>query len=62
LKNFNSPSVRRHDHGQHFALEQACQHIDMDEEVGARGDPSRVIEGEASTWHDHVHVRMMGER
>jgi hypothetical protein len=33
----------------------------MDEEVGARGDPSRVVEREPSTRHDHVHVRMMGE-
>ena len=27
--------VRLHEHGQHLAAEQARQHIDMDEEVGA---------------------------
>ena len=53
--------VRRHEHCQHLAAEQARQYLDMDEEVGARGDPSRVIEREPSTRHDHVHVRMMGE-
>jgi hypothetical protein len=36
--------VRLHEHRQHLAAEQARQHVDMDEEVGARGDPSRVIE------------------
>jgi hypothetical protein len=51
-----------HEHGQHLAAEQACQHFDMDEEVGARGDPSRAVEREPSTRYDHVHVRMMGER
>ena len=34
----------------------------MDEEVGTRGDPPRVIEREASTWHNHMHVRMVGQR
>ena len=33
--------------------------VDMHEEVGARGDPSRIIEREPSTRHDHMHVRMM---
>jgi hypothetical protein len=55
-------AVRIHEHRQHFAPEQACQHVDMHEEVGARGDPSRAVEREPSTRHDHVHVRMMGER
>ena len=55
-------TVRRHEHRQHLAAEQARQHLDMDEEVGTRGDPSRVIERETSTWHNHMHVRMMGER
>ena len=54
--------VSRDEHRQHLAAEQARQHLDMDEEVGTRGDPLRVIEREASTWHDHMHVRMMGER
>ena len=52
--------VRMHEHRQHFALEQARQHVDMDKEVGARGDPSRMIEREPSARHDHMHVRMMG--
>ena len=54
--------VRMHEHRQHLALEQARQHVDMHEEVGARGDPSRTVEREPSTRHDHMHVRMMGER
>ena len=33
----------------------------MHEEVGAGGDPSRSVEREPSTGHDHMHVRMMGE-
>src|SRR6267142_1547772 len=54
--------VRLREHGQHLAAEQARQQVDMHEEVGARGDPSRAVEREPSTRHDHVHVRMMGER
>jgi len=54
--------MRMHEHRQHLAAEQARQHVDMDEEVGARGDPPRVIEREPATRHDHMHVRMMGER
>jgi hypothetical protein len=30
----------------------------MNEEVGARGNPSRVIEREPSTRHDHMDVWM----
>ena len=55
-------AVRIHEHRQHFAAEQARQHVDMDEEVGARRDPSRAVEREPSAWHDHVHVRMMRHR
>jgi hypothetical protein len=51
--------VRMHEHRQHLALEQARQDVDMDEEVGAGGDPSRVIERDAAARHDHMHVRMM---
>jgi hypothetical protein len=53
--------VRMHEHRQHLAAEQARQHVDMEEEVGARGDPLRVIEREPSARHDHMHVRVMGE-
>src|SRR6202030_837854 len=34
--------VRIHEHRQHLAPEQARQHVDMHQEVGARGYPSRV--------------------
>jgi hypothetical protein len=51
--------VRSHEHCQHLAPEQACQHVDVDEEIGARGNPSRAIEREPATRHDHVHVWMM---
>ena len=51
--------VRSHEHRQHLAAEQARQHVDVDEEVGARGDPSLAVGREPSTRHDHMHVRMM---
>jgi hypothetical protein len=54
--------VRSHEHRQHLAAEQARQQVDMDEEVGARGDPSRAVERDPATRYDHVHVWMMGER
>src|SRR6202008_1603162 len=50
--------VRMYEHRQHLALEQSRQDVDMDEEVRARGDPSRMIERESSARHDHMHVRM----
>ena len=53
--------VRMHEHRQHLAPEHARQHVDMHQEVGARGYPSRVVEREPSARHDHMHVRMMGE-
>jgi hypothetical protein len=55
-------AVRIHERGQHLALEQARQHVDMHEEVIARRDPSRAVEREPSARCDHMHVRMMGER
>jgi hypothetical protein len=51
--------VRIDEHRQHLAAEQARQHVDVDEEVGARGDPSLAVGREPSTRHDHMHVRMM---
>ena len=48
--------VRVHEHRQHLAAKQARQHVDMHEEVGARGDPSHIIEREPATRHDHMHV------
>jgi hypothetical protein len=48
-----------HEHRQHFAAKQACQHFDMHEEIGARGEPSRAVERESSTRHDPMHVRMV---
>ena len=52
--------MRLHEHRQHLAAEQAREYVDMNEEVGARGDPSRVIEREPSTRHDHMNMWMMG--
>ena len=46
----------------HLAAEETRQHVDVHEEAGAGGDPSRAVEGEPSAGHDHMHVRMMGER
>jgi hypothetical protein len=46
--------MRLHKHGQHLAAEQACQYVDVDQEVGPRGDPSRAVERDPSTWYDHV--------
>ena len=53
--------VRIDEHRQHLAAEQTRQHVDVHEEVGAGGDPSRAVEREPSAGHDHMHVRMMGE-
>jgi hypothetical protein len=36
-------AVRIHEHRQHLAPEQTREHVDMHEEVGARGDPSRAL-------------------
>ena len=52
-------AVRLHEHRQHLTPEQARQHLDMHEEVAARGDPSRAVEREPSTRRDHMYVRMM---
>jgi hypothetical protein len=54
--------VRMHEHRQHLAPEQARQHLDMHEEVGARGDPSRVIERKPSARHDHPWQNDVAER
>ena len=63
LKNFNSPSsCAAMSMASILPRNRARQYLDMDEEVGTRGDPSRVVEREPSTRYDHVHVRMMGER
>src|SRR5262252_9666432 len=51
--------MRLHEHRQHLAAEQARQDVDMNEEVGARGNPSRIIGREPSTRHDHMDVWMM---
>src|SRR5215469_16330259 len=51
--------MRLHEHRQHLAAEQARQYVDMNEEIGARGNPSRIIEREPSTRHDHMDVWMM---
>src|SRR5215475_13180111 len=46
--------MRLHEHRQHLAAEQARQYVDMNEEVGARGNPSRIVEREPSTRSDFV--------
>ena len=54
--------VRIGEHRQHLAAEWTRQHVDVHEEVGAGGDPSRAVEREPSAGHDHMYVRMMGQR
>ena len=38
--------VRICEHGQHLAAEETRQQVDVHEEAGAAGDPSRAVEGE----------------
>ncbi len=45
---------------QHQAPEQPGEHQHGQEEVGPGRDPALAIWRDASTRHDHVHVRMMG--
>ena len=54
--------VRIREHRQHPAAEQAGQQVDVHEEVGAAGDPSRPVGREPSAGHDHVHVRIYAAR
>ena len=42
--------VRIREHRQHLAAEQTRQQIDVHEEVGAAGDPSRPVEGQPSDY------------
>ena len=42
--------------------EQARENTHGEEEVGSAGDPALTIERDAAAWHDHVDVRMVGER
>jgi len=53
--------VRIREHRQHPAAEEARQQVDVHEEIGPGGDPSRSVGRQPSAGHDHVHVRMMGE-
>ncbi len=41
---------------------QTLQDAHRQEEAWAAGDPRLVITGEATARHDHVHVRMIGQR
>ena len=47
------------EHCQNPAPEQAREHPDRHEEVGARRDPAPAILRQSATRHDHMHVRMM---
>ena len=42
--------------------EQAREHAHRQEEAGPAGDPALAVERDAAARHDHVDVRMMGQR
>ena len=42
--------------------EQPREHAHGQEEARPAGDPALAVEREAAARHDHVHVRVMGER
>ena len=50
------------EHRQHLAAEQARQQVDVHEEVGLAGDPSRSVGRQAAAGNDHVHVRIYAAR
>jgi hypothetical protein len=52
--------VRHREHLQQEPAEQARKHADGEEESGPARDPALALERDATTRHDHVHVRMMG--
>ena len=47
---------------QEQSAEQAREHAHREEEARPAGDPLGAVEREPTPRHDHVHVRMMGER
>ena len=42
--------------------EQAREHAHREEEARPARDPALAVERDAAARHDHVHVRMVGER
>ena len=54
--------VRIREHRQHLAAEQARQQVDVHEEVGPAGDPSRSVGRQPAAGNDHVDVRIYAAR
>jgi DDE superfamily endonuclease len=51
--------VRREQHLQEPPLEQCGENLDRQEIAGSARDPLQCIQRKATTWHDHVHMRVM---
>jgi hypothetical protein len=47
---------------QEQAPEQLAEHTNRQQECRSRSDPALIIKGDAAAWHDHVHMRVVGER
>ncbi len=55
-------AVQSHQPLQKQAPEQSRQHPHAQEEPGLAGDPLGAIRGQAAAGHNHVDVRMVGQR
>ena len=44
------------------SAEQRTQHAHRQQEGGTRRDPARAVQRDATAGHDHVHMRVMGQR
>jgi len=54
--------VQRAQPGEEQAAEERAKDADRQQEGGACGYPARSIARDAAAGHDHVDVRMMGQR
>ena len=54
--------VQRDQPRQKDPSEQLAEHAHRKREGWTRGDPSASVGRDAAAWHDHVHVRMVGNR
>ena len=48
--------------GEEQSAEQLAEHVDGQQEGGLRGHPARAVERDAAAGHDHVDVRVVGQR
>jgi len=54
--------VERDQPGHEQAAEQLAEHLERQQERGPRGYPARAVPRDAAARHDHVDMRMVGQR